>query len=207
MTAKTIIIFSIPFITAFIGWLTNWVAIKMLFRPQRPQRVLGLVTWQGLIPRRQPELAAKAAEIIERELVSNHVIHDKIRGVDIKPGLRTAVSRLIRQRLVPKLQGIPLVGNFVNDQAVESLENMALEEIDKEGEVLMEKIATKFESNFDVKHIVEQRIQEFDLDRLESIVMEVARKEFKTIERLGFVLGFVVGCLQVALIWFTGGMG
>ena len=207
MTAKTIIIFSIPFITAFIGWLTNWVAIKMLFRPQRPQRVLGLVTWQGLIPRRQPELAAKAAEIIERELVSNHVIHDKIRGVDIKPGLRTAVSRLIRQRLVPKLQGIPLVGNFVNDQAVESLENMALEEIDKEGEVLMEKIATKFESNFDVKHIVEQRIQEFDLDRLESIVMEVARKEFKTIERLGFVLGFVVGCPQVALIWFTGGMG
>ena len=179
----------------------------MLFRPQRPQRVLGLVTWQGLIPRRQPELAAKAAEIIERELVSNHVIHDKIRGVDIKPGLRTAVSRLIRQRLVPKLQGIPLVGNFVNDQAVESLENMALEEIDKEGEVLMEKIATKFESNFDVKHIVEQRIQEFDLDRLESIVMEVARKEFKTIERLGFVLCFVVGCLQVALIWFTGGMG
>ena len=200
MDAKTAVIFSIPFITAFIGWLTNWVAIKMLFRPQKPIKVLGIFSWQGLIPKRQPALAEQAAVIIERELVSNHKIQDTLANIDVTPQLRIAISTLIRDRLAPKLQTLPLVGNFVNEAAVDSLEKMAHEEIGKEAPKLMEKIAGNFENHFDVKTLVQERIEAFELDKLESIVMEVARKEFKTIERIGAVLGFVVGCVQVALI-------
>ncbi|MGB0369912.1 MAG: DUF445 domain-containing protein [Opitutales bacterium] len=198
--AKTIVIFSIPFITAFIGWLTNWVAIKMLFRPQRPLKILGIFTWQGLIPKRQPALAKQAAEIIERELISNHKIRDTLANIDVAPQLKVAISTLIRDRLAPRLQTLPLVGNFINESAVESLEKMAHEEIGNETPKLMEKIAGNFENHFDVRSLIQERIEAFELDKLESIVMEVARKEFRTIERIGAVLGFVVGCVQVILI-------
>lgn len=200
MDAKSIVIFSIPFITAFIGWLTNWVAIKMLFRPQKPVKVLGLFTWQGLIPKRQPALAAQAAEIIERELISNHKIRDTLTKIDVGPQLKVAISTLIRDRLAPRLQGLPLVGNFINESSIESLEKMAHEEVGKEAPKLMEKVAGNFEKHFDVKTLVQERIEAFELDKLESIVMEVAKKEFRTIERIGAVLGFVVGCVQVVLI-------
>ena len=200
MDAKSIVIFSIPFITAFIGWLTNWVAIKMLFRPQKPVKVLGLFTWQGLIPKRQPALAAQAAEIIERELISNHKIRDTLTKIDVGPQLKVAISTLIRDRLAPRLQGLPLVGNFINESSIESLEKMAHEEVGKEAPKLMEKVAGNFEKHFDVKTLVQERIEAFELDKLESIVMEVAKQEFRTIERIGAVLGFVVGCVQVVLI-------
>ena len=68
----------------------------------------------------------------------------------------------------------------------------------------MEKVAADFEASVDLKEMIEKNIMAFDLERLEAIVNEVARKEFRTIERLGAVLGFLVGCAQVALLWAFG---
>ena len=52
--------------------------------------------------------------------------------------------------------------------------------------------------------MIEDNIAAFDLARLETIVNQVAQREFRTIERLGAVLGFLIGILQVALLWATG---
>lgn len=207
METKYIILGSIPFITAFIGWLTNWVAIKMLFRPQNPSRFMGLFPWQGLIPKRRNELAEQIAEVIERELISNHVIRDRISQVNITPQLSATVSRLVRERLATKLRDIPLVGNFINDKAIDSLERMALEEVAQEGPLLMSKVADQFESHFDVRNLVKTRIHAFDLDRLEAIVNEVALREFRTIERLGAILGFTIGCAQLGLLAVSNALG
>ena len=54
------------------------------------------------------------------------------------------------------------------------------------------------------KDIIENNISAFDLDHLEAIVYQVAQKEFATIERLGAVLGFLVGCIQLILFILTG---
>jgi len=69
---------------------------------------------------------------------------------------------------------------------------------------LMEKVATQFEASVNLKQMIEDNIVAFDLDRLEAIVNAVAKREFRTIERLGAVLGFVIGCAQVVLLLLTG---
>ncbi len=69
---------------------------------------------------------------------------------------------------------------------------------------LIEKVATQFEDSVNLKQMIEDNIAAFDLDRLEAIVKQVASSEFRTIERLGALLGFVIGCLQVTLFWVTG---
>lgn len=68
----------------------------------------------------------------------------------------------------------------------------------------MEKVATQFEASVNLKQMIEENIAAFDLDRLETIVNHVAKREFRTIERLGAVLGFIIGCIQVALFVATG---
>jgi uncharacterized membrane protein YheB (UPF0754 family) len=74
----------------------------------------------------------------------------------------------------------------------------------EEASPLIEKVATQFEDSVNLKQMIEDNIAAFDLDRLEAIVNQVASREFRTIERLGAALGFVIGCLQVALFWATG---
>lgn len=192
-----------PLLTATIGWFTNWVAIKMLFHPRKPLRLPGF-TWQGLIPRRQGQLAEEAAEIIEREILQQHSIQEEIRKIELGPDLETAAHTLVWERIGPQLQAIPLLGGFINDALLAKFEVIASAEIKKEAAPLMEKVATRFENSVDLKQMIETNIAAFDLDRLETIVNQVAKREFRTIERLGAVLGFVIGLIQVALFSLLG---
>ncbi|MGB0416218.1 MAG: DUF445 domain-containing protein [Coraliomargarita sp.] len=198
-----ILFFCTPFITAAIGWLTNWVAIQMLFHPREPMRIF-FWKWQGLIPRRQQQLATEAAEIIEREILQQHMILNEIKKIELGPYLEEASRKLVWERVGPELRSIPLLGSFINDGTLAKFEVMATAAIKDEAGPLIEKVATEFESSVDLKQMIEDNIAAFDIERLEMIVNQVAKREFRTIERLGAVLGFLIGCVQVALFWATG---
>ena len=104
MTAQILFIIT-PLITAAIGWLTNWVAIQMLFHPREPMR---LFFWKaGLIPRRQQQLAEESAEIIEREILQQHMILNEIKKIELGPYLETAAHSLVWKRIGPQLRAIP----------------------------------------------------------------------------------------------------
>lgn len=64
---RVVNLYSLPFVAALIGWFTNFVAVKMLFRPRKAVRILG-IRFQGLVPRRQKELAEKIAETVEKKI-------------------------------------------------------------------------------------------------------------------------------------------
>ena len=66
-------------LTAAIGYLTNWIAIEMLFRPYKPVKWLWI--WpQGLIPRNQRQIGEKAGEAIRSELLDPEKIADRLCG-------------------------------------------------------------------------------------------------------------------------------
>jgi len=194
-----ILLASIPLVTALIGWFTNWVAIRMLFRPRNPIKVLGF-PFQGLIPRRQEDLARQTAEIIESEILHQHAIRNAIQSMDIEPHLRALVERMVDKKLREKLAAIPFVGSLINDSTLQMIKKMAVDSLQEELPTIVEKVSEDLESKIQVRHMVQQRIQSLDLDALENIVKRVAEKEFKTIENLGAVLGFVVGLIQVLLL-------
>jgi uncharacterized membrane protein YheB (UPF0754 family) len=188
-----------PLIGAAIGWLTNRLAIQMLFRPRRPVRIMGL-SIQGLIPRRQGELAVRVGEIVETELFNQHLIRDEIRKMDLKPYLDQLATNIVWDRIGPKLRQIPVLGNLVNDRFLYGLNKLAFESLSSETEPLLERVSMEVEKQIAVRRIVEEKIHAFDLDQLEEIVRRLAREEFHRIELLGAVIGFAIGLVQVALL-------
>lgn len=188
-----------PLIGAAIGWLTNRVAIQMLFRPRQQTRFLWW-TVQGLIPRRQSELAVRVGEIVESELFNQHLIRDEISKMDLRPHLEQLAANIVWDRLAPRLRAIPLIGGLVNDKLLYNLNKIALESLLAETEPLLEKVSMEVERQIAVKRIVEEKIHAFDLDQLESIVRKLAHSEFRSIEILGGVIGFLVGLIQSILL-------
>ncbi|GHC03234.1 DUF445 domain-containing protein [Cerasicoccus arenae] len=193
----------IPFVTAFIGWITNWLAIQMLFRPRQPLNFLG-IKFQGLIPRRQVEIADRVAEVVEQEFLSQHLIREQLAHLDVHSYVDEFVRRLVRERLGVKLRGIPLVGSMINDSTLSMLEKMALDSIHEEIEPLRNRIATDLETRLQVRDIVRDRILTFEMEKLEELVRRIASNEFKLIEILGGVLGFIVGLVQVGILLLIG---
>lgn len=190
--------FSMVGLSALIGWLTNWVAIKMLMRPVRPVRVLGL-TLQGLLPRRQADLADRISEAIARDFLTEKDIADFLRKVE--PG--AALQRLIAQKWDEKaeeiLSVIPLVRVFLSDEKLATIRDRVAETFGREGEGFAQELVHTLEGKIDLKDTVRRNILAFDVERLESIIEEIAKKEFREIELLGGVLGGLIGLIQVGI--------
>ena len=66
-------------IGAVIGWITNILAIKLLFRPLRPYKIpLFNYEIQGLLPKRKAEIASNIGKTVDEELLSIEDILNKM---------------------------------------------------------------------------------------------------------------------------------
>lgn len=199
MLQLIIFVIAMPLMGAGIGWLTNRMAIQMLFRPREPIRFAGL-RLQGLIPRRQNDLADTVGRIVEEELFNQHLIREEILQIDLEPHLEDLACKMVQDRLAPKLRQIPLLGSFVNERILATLQTMAKEAMQQETPPLLEKLSLEVESRIAVRQRVEEKMRAFDLDHLETLIRELAHKEFKHIEWLGAIIGFMVGMLQTLFV-------
>ena len=173
----------------------------MLFHPRRARTLLGF-KWQGLIPKRQEEIATKVGDLIEKDLLGEGWLKRELTEVDLTPYLETLARRIVRERFMERLQQIPLIGSFINDKLVDQIEETVIEEIVDEAQPLIDQIATDLEKKFTIKTKVYEAIMRLDLTQLESAVYSLARKELKGIERLGGFLGFIIGVIQSSILFF-----
>ena len=79
-----------PVVGALVGWFTNWLAIRMLFRPRQPARFLGW-TFQGVIPRRHAQLADRIAETVENSLLTPEDLEKAVLNFEARTWDPTAI--------------------------------------------------------------------------------------------------------------------
>jgi uncharacterized membrane protein YheB (UPF0754 family) len=188
-------------IGAAIGWFTNVLAIKLIFRPLQPIQIPVLnITLQGLIPKRKSELAKSIGEIVESELISIEEIIDKFIENENKSEIIFSIKRKIKRIIEQKLPGI--IPSAIKLILMDYIDDV----IDKEAEIaiteLTEKMVHKATSNVNIAQIIEDKINNFEIDKLEHIILAIAQKELKHIEVLGGVIGFLIGILQGLIVLF-----
>lgn len=180
---------------AAIGWFTNVLAIKLIFRPFHPIRIPILnLTFQGLIPKRKPELAKSIGEIVESELISIEEIIDRFIESENKSEMIFGIKRKIKKIAEQKLPAI--IPSAIKMMLLDYIDDI----IDREAEgaitELTEKMVHKATGQIKISQIIEEKINRFEIEKLESIILTIAQKELKHIEMLGGVIGFVIGLLQ-----------
>ncbi|MBI3328317.1 MAG: DUF445 family protein [Nitrospinae bacterium] len=190
-----------PFVGAFIGWLTNFVAIKMLFRPREPWRILG-VSLQGVMPKRHHDLALKIGEVVERELLNPQDILEALNTEELKAHLASVIESRVDRFLREKVFRIGwLYANVYALERVQKLKRALIAELvnlfPQEVEAAIKQLVDKV----NIGQIVAHRVEQFEFDRLENLVYRVARMELRWVEYLGGVLGFIIGLLQVLFTW------
>ena len=196
--------FLLPFISALIGWATNWLAIRMLFRPNQPKRILGL-KFQGLVPAHQSDIANKLGELVEKELFTQEDISLALERLHLEAHLASQVDKLINEKvgsatyLIIPLPKMPFLRKPV-ELLVNELKKNIRAYIKREIPEMANDIAREMGENIEIKEIVRQKIEAFELGYLEEIVIRLSKRELKAIEYMGGVLGFMIGLVQVGLI-------
>jgi uncharacterized membrane protein YheB (UPF0754 family) len=189
----------IPLISAFIGWVTNWVAIKMLFHPKKPVRVLGF-TFQGIFPKRQMQFAQKLGALVSNELLSFDEIEAKITSEEnlkkIMPIVETHVDEFLHKKLG---EAFPMISMFIGEKTIGTLKGLFMNELETIFPVIMKGYMQNLQKDLDLEQIVITKVSNFSSDKLESILYQIMSKEFRFVEIIGGVLGFLIGVIQVLL--------
>jgi uncharacterized membrane protein YheB (UPF0754 family) len=92
---KTWLLFLVPPVAgAIIGFVTNVVAIRMLFRPLREIRVFGIRVpfTPGILPRQRRRLAQSIGAMVERELLTPEILRERLARKDVREKIKEALS-------------------------------------------------------------------------------------------------------------------
>jgi uncharacterized membrane protein YheB (UPF0754 family) len=188
-----------PVLCALIGWGTNFLAIKMLFRPHSEMKWLGF-KMQGVLPRRQIAIADAIGEAVEKELVKKEdliLIFSRIG----KDGISGVVDRIIDEKLkLYKLNNVYPIDKM-HAKVVSWLKSVvkkeAIKVISPEGG-----FSDQMAGNIDIKGLVSERIRGFSTQELEKAAFILMNRELKFVEFMGAVIGFFVGIVQLAFYVF-----
>lgn len=190
-------------ISAAIGWITNWVAIKMLFRPHNEIN-LGLFKIQGLIPKRRAEIGTGIANVIQNELIS---IKDVIANIDreeFSRRLNDLIDDVLEKNLKTKVkEKFPVMQMFFSDKMAKDVSNTIKGIVMENQEKIFEIFSNYAEENIDFSTIITDKISNFSLDKLEEIINGLAKKELKHIEVIGAILGAFIGLVQYFITLFV----
>ena len=97
-----------PLLGAIIGYVTNRIAIKMLFRPLNPKRVLGLRVplTPGVIPRNRFDLARTIGRMVSEQLLSPKALREQLDSPEFRDSLKGWIGER-RRALMQRPMGRP----------------------------------------------------------------------------------------------------
>ena len=175
-------------IGAVIGLVTNWLAIRMLFRPREAWRLWG---WRvpftpGVVPGNQAQLAAKIGQTVEEHLLGGEDIAELLRTPEGRQHIDDAISRLadsLRSR-------VGFMGNLVH--WIRPTATKVIADTIHWGTRAVLK-------DLPVGSTVQAKIEALPVAELEALVLAVCRRHLRAITLLGAPIGAGIGLAQVLI--------
>lgn len=196
-------LFLIVGIGAMIGWITNYIAIKMLFRPYKEMNFL-FFKIQGLIPKRRSEIAVSIADTVQKELISLKDITNSLNADELEEKMGVVIDKILEEKLESEItKKFPMLAMFLSDEIINKIKSMIKTSILENKETIINMFTSYLEEKVDFKKIIIENVEAFSLEKLEEITYSLAKKELKHIEVIGAILGGIIGIFQFAISLFV----
>lgn len=192
-------------IGAIIGWVTNVLAIKFLFRPYKSFKVplLG-VTLQGLIPKRQKDIAIALGNIVSTDLLTAADVAQSITRDDMKEKIALKIEKHVQERVLVRIPFVlpTSLQLMLTEYAGKTIHQEVMGFLQDPQKILNDEELENIK--LEIKKIVEEKVISFDMKQLEELTFSLAKTEFKHIEVLGGLLGFLIGIIQGIIVHYFG---
>lgn len=194
---------SLPVISAIVGYATNALAIRMMFRPLD---FVGIkppyLGWQGVVPRKRLKMAGIAVDTITGRLITEREIFSRLDPESVAEELEGPLNELVRditeaviREHQPRLwESLP---NMLRERIIRRVQRETPATVAE----VMDDVRTNIDQMFDLKDLVTTTLVR-DKDLLNRIFLETGAAEFRFIVRSGLFFGFLFGLVQMGVWWF-----
>jgi uncharacterized membrane protein YheB (UPF0754 family) len=184
---------TIPLITAFVGWVTNWTAVKMIFHPESFIG-LGPIGWQAILVRRSHKFAIGAAEMATENLISAREIAERLDPDEME---RLFAETLDEQTEVICREAAEIIrpGAWAELPAhvVTMVTSHVRQETRKLARELFDRLQGISDELLDLKKLIYGQLSGKNVHKLVRLTKKIGREEFKDIlsERPEISLGIM----------------
>lgn len=198
-------IYTLPFISALIGWFTNYIAVLMLFRPRKPFNFLGY-NIQGIFPKRQAVIATKIGKMVAEELLSIEDIQKKLHSPETIKNIHVKLEEKIDFYLNNSMPDkYPIMSLFIGTGTKQKIKSEVLGQVETFAPDMLGDMVNSIENNLNIEQLISEKVNAFPPEKLEQILNDILKNEFTFIEWVGAFLGFLIGLIQliIALLFPT----
>lgn len=186
-----------PLFGGMIGFISDWIALQMLFRPLRPKKFLGF-TLHGKFLARQDEVAHDYASLMANELLTPaHMIEELLRG----PALDRIVElahRRVREAIDARLGWAqPVVILALGHERYEELRKLVAQRLVDLIPVASQKVERYALDALDINSTILSRMNTLSPEEFESVLRPAFKENEMVVVIAGAILGALIGELQV----------
>ena len=151
---------AVPVIGAIIGYATNWIAVKMLFRPHKEVRVMGwkLPFTPGVIPKGQGRLARAVGRAVEEQLLTREVLEEELLSEEKMQKMKEMISDWVETQKASEKTVKKVAEDFISEDSVEDF-------IDSTEEKMTDMIFERIQE-MDPGHMIAEKVLEAAKEKL-----------------------------------------
>ncbi|MFL6120254.1 DUF445 domain-containing protein [Actinophytocola sp.] len=186
-----------PLFGAAIGWLTDWLAIKLVFFPRERRRILGILPLQGVFQRRRDEVAKQYATVVAREVMTvpnlvATILHGP-RADRLRAMIRETVEQAIEEQagIARPLMGAPRFATLKKTAAERAIRYLPTTML------TAERYATEA---LDIRDTIAKKMRRLTRVEYEGLLRPAFRQDEWKLIAVGAAIGALIGELQVILL-------
>nr|CAA9324163.1 MAG: hypothetical protein AVDCRST_MAG46-1025 [uncultured Nocardioidaceae bacterium] len=187
----------LPVFGAINGWLTDWLALKMIFHPKRPVGI-GRLRWQGLFLARREEVTQDYATLVAHEVLTPRQIFEALLHGPLSDRVFAMTQRHV-QRAVDGQTGVarPLVVLAAGSRRYRTLKREITDKVMARLPETLASVEAYTEHALDIRTTLVHKMRELSDEEFEELIRPAFRADEWILITVGAVLGFGLGELQV----------
>lgn len=194
----------VPVVTAFIGYATNWAAIRMIFHPKEFVGVWR-IGWQGVLPARAETFANDVADTVTSEILSARDLAARFDPDEIEEVFGDILDEYTYELVWEATEIVqPLIWEEWGPEGQRLVVDLVKEESRGIARDVFDDLQGISDEVLDLHRLVTSLLTGENLDRLIRLFKQMGHKEFRFIEIYGAGFGFLVGLIQVAFFGVFG---
>jgi uncharacterized membrane protein YheB (UPF0754 family) len=189
-----------PIFGGLTGWLTDWLALKMIFFPRAPRKFL-FFTWQGMFQRRRMEVAHDYGDLIAREVLTVQNVLEAVLTGPKSDRLFLLIQREVQRTIDAQVSiAKPFVVLAVGSRRYREMKAAAARRAIELLPDTVKHVEDYASGALDVRNTIITQMQQLTPIQYEGLLRPAFRQDEWKLIAVGAVIGFLVGELQVLLL-------
>ncbi|WP_338764354.1 hypothetical protein WAF17_21535 [Bernardetia sp. ABR2-2B] len=200
--------FILPGCGLIVGYLTNVLALKLIFEPLEPINILGIYKFQGLFLKRQKEVAREYAKVITEKILPTEVMTEYLVRGPASDKLAVIINKEVSNLVDDVVEDIAgasrPIFTLVAGKRMDIAKNIIMFHFMRELPIVVKQTEEYAGEALNIENTLAERMGNLSFKEFEGFLRPVFQEDEWILILVGAILGMFAGILQFVVMLYFG---